>query len=73
MGHVFAWMMHNCGGNAAGHRAWRPSYPERRAARLQLVGEFSTHEFWNQFTEAERLVDPALDDDAGEPFELARR
>ena len=73
MGHVYAWMLHDCSGNAAAHRDWFPRYEERRAARQDLTPRFMDDPHWDAFDGAERPYDAALDDEFGEPRELARR
>jgi hypothetical protein len=72
-GHVFAWGLKDCGGDPVVHRGFYPSYDERRAARATSVVDLGDDVSYGRFCAAEREVHAELDDDIGEPFELAAR
>ena len=73
LGHVFAYLRHDCNGQPDWHRGWYPDFDARRAARIALVAELGADHRFNLFADAERPVHPDLDDASGEPFELANR
>ena len=50
-----------------------PSYDERRAARATSVVDLGDDVSYGRFCAAEREVHAELDDDIGEPLELAAR
>lgn len=73
LGHVYAWMRFDCSGDAAAHLKHFPDYDARREARADLIAELSDAPAWEVFSEAERPPQADLDDDIGEPLELAKR
>ena len=73
LGHVSAWVLYDCRGDAAGHANF-PAYEQRRDGRIELRNRFGADPIFRvDFEQAERGFDPALDDVVGEPWELAKR
>ena len=55
------------------HRSWFPSYANRRNGRIAFLNDVRADVALQSFVEAERVAHPDLDDDIGEPFDLANR